>query len=146
MDVIKVDVVSGEITNRDFTPEEVAELNNPTTALEPDWEQLSVRILTPDIPSGSFPKSLFPIFDRVRDASFVNGTLITVDILKKTQDTSTALSLITSAVVTVRIEGALAKGLQDLVTKAKYQFTAQEKALWKAAVDELNFSPLVYLP
>jgi hypothetical protein len=120
----------------------------PPSPVEPvaDWKALRDRALSPFFPNTLTPnpETLYPIFDRVRDASFASS--FTSEELKRASDTSTALGFITDAILTVKDEGALYKGLLDLKEKAFYTFTVDEKALWQAAIDELNFTPLVYLP
>jgi hypothetical protein len=92
-----------------------------------DWQTLQNRILGGD---------LYFIFKRLTEASLApNANTI-----------STARGDITDAIITVRIEAALASGLQLLTQVGGYVFSPEEKALWQSAVDELHFSSLVYLP
>jgi hypothetical protein len=94
---------------------------------QPDWQTLQNRILGGD---------LYFIFKRLTEASLApNANTI-----------STARGDITNAIITVRIEAALASGLQLLTQVGGYVFSPEEKALWQSAVDELHFSSLVYLP
>lgn len=101
----------------------------PPSPVEPvaDWEALKNRALGGD---------LYPIFQRLTLASLATDA----------NTISTARGDITDAILTVRVEAALASGFQLLTQVGGYVFTTEEKALWQAAVDELNFTPLVYLP
>lgn len=106
----------------DRTP--ISEFPNPD---EPDWEGLRDRALGGD---------LNPIFQRL--------TLVSLD--PAANAISTARGDIGDAIMTVKIEAALASGLYMLTQIAGYEFTQEEKDLWQAAVDELGFSSVVYLP
>jgi hypothetical protein len=101
----------------------------PPSPVEPvaDWEALKNRALGGD---------LYPIFQRLTLASLATDA----------NTISTARGDITDAILTVKVEAALASGFQLLTQVGGYVFTTEEKALWKAAVDELNFTSLVYLP
>jgi hypothetical protein len=92
-----------------------------------DWETLKNRALGGD---------LYPIFERLRDAALGSDA----------NTISTARGDITDAILSVKIEAALAGGLQLLTQVGGYVFTDEEKDAWKTAVDELHFSSLVYLP
>ena len=101
----------------------------PPSPVEPvaDWAALKNRALGGD---------LYPIFERLRNAALD----------PEANTISTARGDITDAILSVKVELALAGGLQLLTQVGGYVFTPEEKALWKDAVDELNFTPLVYLP
>lgn len=92
-----------------------------------DWDGLKNRALSGDLHS---------IFERLTIASLASDA----------NTISTARGDITDAILTVRIEAALASGFQLLTQIGGYQFTQEEKDLWQSAVDELHFSPLIYLP
>lgn len=94
---------------------------------EPDWEGLKNRALGGE---------LYPIFHRLTLASLAPDA----------NTISTARGDITDAILIVKIEAALVSGLQLLTQIGGYQFTQEEKDLWKTVVDELGFSSLVYLP
>ena len=100
--------------------------SEPITPL-PDWQTLQNRILGGD---------LYFIFKRITEVSLAPDA----------NTISTARGDITDAILTVKIEEALASGFQLLTQVGGYQFTQEEKNLWKSVVDELHFSPLVYLP
>lgn len=96
-------------------------------ALSPNWEELKNRALAGD---------LYPIFQRLTIASLAPDA----------NTISTARGDITGAILTVKIEAALASGFNLLTQIGGYVFTQEEKDMWKSAVDELNFSSLIYLP
>lgn len=100
--------------------------SEPITPL-PDWDGLKNRALAGD---------LHPIFQRLSIASLAADA----------NTISTARGDITDAILTVRVEDALASGFQLLTQTGGYIFTKEEKDMWKSAVDELHFSSLVYLP
>jgi hypothetical protein len=102
-------------------------LPQPVLPPEPDWEGLKHR---------AFGGDLYPIFERLRNAALD----------PEANTISTARGDITDAILTVKIEAALASGFQLLTQVGGYVFSPEEKALWQSAVDELHFSSLVYLP
>jgi hypothetical protein len=89
-----------------------------------DWNALKNRLLGGD---------LYPIFQRLTFAA-LNENANTI---------STARGDITDAILTVKIEAALANGLGLLVNIGNYAFTDDEKLLWNNAIAELNFTDLV---
>lgn len=101
----------------------------PPSPVEPvaDWEALKNRALGGD---------LYPIFQRLTLASLA----------PEANTISTVRGDITDAILTVKIEAALARGFHLLTQIGDYVFTQEEKDMWKSAVDELHFSSLVYLP
>jgi hypothetical protein len=87
----------------------------------PGWDALQARLLAGD---------LNPIFARLTVAAIDSNPL------------STARGDVTDAILTVRVEAALASAIA-LLKFVGWVFTAEEVALWNGRVAELGFSAVV---
>lgn len=116
---------SYQVFEDEFEYRQIWTMNNKI--FTPDWQTLQDRALG---------GNLYPIFKRLTEASLIADA----------NTISTARGDISDAILTVRIEAALANGFNLLTQVGGYVFTQEEKDMWKSAVDELHFSPLVYLP
>ena len=102
--------------------------------ITPDWDGLSIRCLTPGDPMNS-------IYTRLTLAAMQEGA----------DAISTAQNKIESAILTIRIEGALAGGIALLTSPLPpggiipYVFTQEERDIWNPVVASLGFSPLAYI-
>ena len=98
----------------------------------PDWDGLSKRCITPD-------DSLFALYTRLTLAAMGNTRI------------AVAQARIETAILTIRVEGALAGGISLLTSPfpldgiVPYIFTQEEKDDWNLAVTALGFSPLVFI-
>lgn len=111
----------------------------PPSPISPlaDWQGLITHILG---------GALYPIYQRLTQASFVDPATATNEELGNAQNISVAAGKLDQAVQITRIEAAVAASFDLLVTTSDYRFTVEEKALWDSTVDALNFSSLMHLP
>ena len=103
-----------------------------TPIITPDWDGLSKRCITPGDP-------LFALYTRFTLAAMGNTRI------------AVAQARIETAILTIRVEGALAGGISLLTSPfpldgiVPYIFTQEEKDDWNLAVTALGFSPLVFI-
>lgn len=108
--------------------------SEPTEIKEADWNGLQNRLLSGD---------LYFLYSRARMACFV-PTNATSEAIAYANNISTALSLITDGILTVKIEDAVADAIAILI-QVGYVFTEEEKSTWNKAIGELGFSDLLLI-
>lgn len=110
----------------------------PSESLIPESAQADWGALRDSTLSGE----LNFVFERVSMASF--ATTADLVAIQSANNISTALGRITDAILSVRVEAALAQGLY-LLTQFGYTFLPEEREAWNRVVAELGFTSMVHI-
>jgi hypothetical protein len=109
----------------------------PPLPPQPDWDGLLNHILG---------GALYSIYERLTQGSFVDPATATLPQIANANNIAVAAGKLDQSVQVTKVEGAVAASFQLLIGTSDYRFTNDERTLWNATVDDLNFTSLMYLP